>query len=117
MGDYLVSTERLGWPRRRWWDRPWALPLRVLFPWEIQSQRVHEDSPEVPTATCHLQPSGEEPALCGYPWEGLIGPGDGQWTDLHPEMRCEDCAAASGLATEDPTGRTYRYRLSEPPDA
>jgi hypothetical protein len=61
--SWLVATERLGWPRHRWWQ---------VWPWEVQHRQQYDIEPERPTATCHLQPSDRERALCGYEWEGLI---------------------------------------------
>jgi hypothetical protein len=110
VGEYVIGTERLGWPKQRWW----TVPFKLLLPVEYQGKLQYEDSPNEPTATCHLQPSPEEPALCGHPWEMLaVLPGRSSWTDLHPEMRCEDCEAAAGIETEDPTGRTYRYSYDD----
>lgn len=100
-----VATERLGWPDRRGWR---ALG-HVLV--EVQRRRVYDIDPDVPTATCHLQESDEVPALCGYEWEGLVPvPGDPAWTDLHPDLRCDECSAMAGVDEEDPPGRTYRFR-------
>ena len=105
---YVVGTERLGWPAHRWWKAP-----ARLFLVEFQGRLRYEDAPQEPSATCHLQPSGEVPALCGFPREGLTAvPGEPAWTDLHPEMRCSDCATVAGIATENPHGRRYRHRWS-----
>src|SRR4051794_4578121 len=94
----FVSAERLGWPpRRRWWLR-WV-------PWETQTRMVYEDRAEEPSATCHLQRDDRENALCGYEWEGLVMvPGHPQWTDLHPEMRCDECSKAAAFDIEHPAG-------------
>jgi hypothetical protein len=109
LNNYVVATERRGWPKRREWAAPFVLLLG-----EWQGKLRYEDSPDEPTATCHLQTSPEEAALCDHPWEALgVIPGQPSWADLHPEMRCEDCAAAAGVETEDPTGRVYRYRWSD----
>jgi hypothetical protein len=82
----LVATERLGWRGRR----------------------------DEPSATCHLQPAEDQPALCGYPWESLTAiPGHPGWTELHPELRCDGCSKAVGVLGEDPTGRTYRYSWAD----
>jgi hypothetical protein len=90
----IVSTERLGWPK-------------------IFGARQHADEP---SATCHLQPESYREALCGYPWESLVAvPGDPAWSDLHPDLRCDDCASAAGLADEDPTGKVYRYSWADRP--
>lgn len=102
---YLVSTERLGWPpkrlRRAWW------------PIETQKQRRYDDEPDRPTATCHLQEESEQPALCGYPWELLVTvPSQPSWTQLHPDLRCDECASASGGVT-DPGG-PYVYDYERP---
>jgi hypothetical protein len=83
------------------------------MPWETQKQMVYGDRPYEPSATCHLQRNERENALCEYPWEGLTPiPGSPDWTDLHPEMRCDECSLAAGISTEDPAGRHYRYRWS-----
>lgn len=101
---FTVSTERIGWPRRRWWH-----PFTAVLG-EYQGRLRYELCPDMPTATCHLQPSEHEPALCGHPWELLVPiPGDPDWTELHPEMRCEDCLEAAGLEREDASNRSYRY--------
>jgi hypothetical protein len=97
---WLVATERLGWPRHRWWQ---------IWPWEVQTRRQYEIEPERPTATCHLQTSDREPALCGYEWEGLIAiPTQPDWYDLHPDMRCDECSASAGLPTEATAG-PYKF--------
>ncbi len=101
--DLFVSTERLGWPPR---PQGW----RRFVPWETQDRFVYEDRPEEPTATCHLQRDDREDALCGYEWEGLIAvPGNPEWTDLAPYMRCDQCEAASGIPVVEPSDRTNRY--------
>lgn len=103
----FVATERLGWPPA---PRGW----RRWIPWETQKQMVYDDRPGEPSATCHLQRDEEEVALCGYEWEGLTPvPGSPDWTELHPEMRCDECSAAAGLLEEDPAGRRYRYQWSD----
>jgi len=102
--DLSVVTERLGWPPRK------KLWRRVLL-WEAQERLVYDDQSEVPTATCHLQRQAGEDALCGHPWQLLIGvPDEPAWTDLHPDLRCIDCSEEAGLVDEDPTGRQYRHR-------
>ncbi len=59
---------------------------------EFQGRMQYEVEPQMPTATSHLQPSEEEPALGNYAWEGLVRiPGDPAWTDLHPDLRCDVC--------------------------
>jgi hypothetical protein len=101
--QYIVSTERLGWP-------PPRRGLARLLPWEHQSRRVYEDQPTRPTATCHLQVHAESPALCDYVWELLVPiPGDPPWESLHPDLRCTICEEEAGLAPEDPAGRSYRF--------
>lgn len=98
--SWLVTTERLGWPRHRWWQ---------VWPWEIQHRQQYDIEPERPTATCHLQPSDREKALCGYEWNGLIAiPTQPDWYDLHPDMRCDECSAAAWLISEAHTG-PYKF--------
>lgn len=104
MDEYIVAAERLGWPR----ERRWRFPLRLL---EVQTQMAYEDSPDEPTATCHLQRSDEESALCGFQWEGLVAvPQQPAWESLHPMMRCDSCEAAAGIEREDPADRDYKFR-------
>jgi len=68
---------RSGWDgrarRRDWLERSGIAQKRGRYP----------NSPNAPTATCHLQPADNENALCGYQWEGLIAaPGQPEWSDL-----------------------------------
>lgn len=95
--EHFVSTERLGFPH--------GIVARMLG----VSRRVDD---ERPTATCHLQLTEEENALCGYEWEGLTRvPGAPCWTDLHPDLRCDACSAVLGIQDEDPNGRSYLFSL------
>jgi hypothetical protein len=108
VATYVVSTERLGWPGKEsgWLERSGFTQKRLTYPTE----------PDQPTATCHLQRGEEEPALCGHPWELLIDmPGTVHWQDLHPDLRCDRCEQAAGLAREAPEGHTYRFILPETP--
>ena len=82
--DLIVGTERLGLPSNPNW--------RERHGWTLRLQNDVE--PDVPTATCHLQSSAEEPALCGYQWEGLVSvPGSPDWADIEPIWRCSRCDA------------------------
>ncbi len=100
----IVSTERLGWP-----GRESGLLERLGI---SQKRLVYPHDAATPTATCHLQRSPDENALCGYPWECLgVIPGEPGWTDLHPDLRCDECEDQAGVAREDPTDRTYRFTL------
>lgn len=104
MDEYIVATERLGGPN----ERRWRLPFRFV---EIRTQMVYEDSPDEPTATCHLQRSEGESALCGFQWEGRVAvPQQPAWRSLHPIMRCDSCEAAAGIEREDPTDHEYAFR-------
>lgn len=86
----LISTERLGYPKR-------GLGL-------FQSRSVYPDQADTPTATCHLQPGAEEAAICGHAWEPLIDvPGRTAWRDIPSELRCKACTAA--LETREPGTR------------
>lgn len=88
--------------RRRWWH---------LLPWETQRRLVYDDRPDEPRATCHLQVTEEQDALCGFQWDGLvIVPGDPGWTDLHPSLGCDGCSRAAGVTDEDPAGRSFRHQ-------
>jgi len=83
----LVSTERLGWPGNEsgFMERWGVLQKRASYP-----QR-----PDEPTATCHLQPSDTQDALCGYEWEGLVRvPGAVTMADVPEWTRCDECIAA-----------------------
>jgi hypothetical protein len=80
----IVSTERLGHPGN---DASW-LERRGI----VQKQLVYPDDAASPTATCHLQPSTNEPALCGYPWEALVPvPGAPAFDSLPEGLRCVEC--------------------------
>lgn len=124
---WFVSTERLGWPTERWWRH-----LTAWVPGEFQGRLQYEVERERPTAECHLQAQDEEPAACGYPWEGLVRvPGDPAWRELHPDLRCEDCETAAGIENESrlehtslypspadtPTGRSGKSRRERPRSA
>lgn len=88
--SYLVATERLGWPPRRWWHA-----LTVFFG-EMQTRLRYNIEPETPTATCHLQVRDNHSALCGYPWEHLVlVPGQPPWDELPQWIRCDECEDAS----------------------
>jgi hypothetical protein len=99
----IVSTERLGWPR--------GLGI-------IQPKLRYPDRPEQPSATCHLQPETEAPALCGHPWEALIMiPGDVERLELHPDMRCDGpggCEERAGINPSDDPGCPYRFARTQP---
>lgn len=85
---YLVATERLGWPRTRWWHAP------MMFFGEVQTRLRYEAEPEEPTATCHLQACDDDDALCGYPSELLIRvPRQPPWGELPQWLRCDECEA------------------------
>lgn len=80
------------------------------MPWEAQDRLVYPDRPHEPTATCHLQTAEDENALSGFQWEGLVlVPGKPDWTDLHPDLRCDGCSRAAGFTDENPEGRSYRH--------
>ncbi len=91
-----------------------------MLPWESQTRMVYEINSAEPTATCHLQPSPECEALCGFPWENLIEIPDGRtWRALDDWLRCDLCedacadralqryrrAAATVYDGEEPVGR------------
>ena len=81
---FLVGTERLGLPSKPNW--------RERHGWTLRLQNDVE--PQTPTATCHLLAAAEEPALCGYQWEGLVTvPGSPAWTDIDAGWRCSECDA------------------------
>jgi hypothetical protein len=83
---YIVGAERLGLP---------AKP--GFFEWLGISQRQlrYEVNPDEPTATCHVQPGDDLPALCEFPWECLVPvPGGPAWWDIDPVWRCEECTDA-----------------------
>ena len=80
----IVATERLGWPGKE--------SSRLERAGILQKRLVYPRNSGAPTATCHLQPSAEEPALCGFPWEGLVAvPGGQEFEDIDEWMRCDDC--------------------------
>jgi hypothetical protein len=85
-GRLIVSTERLGRPGKEfgWFERRGY----------VQKQLTYQNEPDEPTATCHLQPADDEPALCGYQWEGLVRvPGAISFDDVPEAMRCSRCLA------------------------
>jgi hypothetical protein len=87
--SYFVATERLGWPRRRWWHIT-GVPLG-----EVQTRLQYDIEPTTPTATCHVQSTEQSDAPCGYPWEALIAvPGQPAWRQLPHWLRCDGCEAA-----------------------
>ena len=87
---YVVATERLGWPRTRWWH-----VVIELFG-EAQGRLQYEIEPDTPTATCHLQPRADRDAVCGYPGELLVAvPGQPQWSQLPEWIRCDECEAGA----------------------
>jgi hypothetical protein len=86
----LVSTERLGWPG----DESGLMERWGL----LQKRASYPRCPDEPTATCHLQLSDTQDALCGYAWEGLVAvPGAVTMADVPEWTRCDECVAA--LAT------------------
>jgi hypothetical protein len=85
----IVSTERLGRPGEEsgWLERHDIAQRRLTYP----------NAADVPTATCHLQPAEDVPAICGYQWEGLVRvPGATSLDDVAAELRCPRCVARSG---------------------
>lgn len=68
MTEYIVATERLGWPHRRRWS------LFNLI--DVQRQLVYEDEPSRPTATCHLQ-TADDAAASGHECDEEPAPDDG----------------------------------------
>ncbi len=104
--EYVVATERLGWPETRWWN---SVVLSL-----VQSRLRYEIEPDRPTATCHLQVAVDHPAVCGFEWECLIEvPRRPAWTDLHPDLRCDQCSAAAGFTEEPPMG-PYLFDYERP---
>jgi len=99
---YVVSTERLGWPQRSTWT----------------GFRRRRDPPlhgDVPTATCHVQPGFEEPALCGYRWEALrLVPLAPKWDEVIPELRCEECTALVDDPDRNSAPASYVGELDRP---
>jgi hypothetical protein len=86
MGDvsYVVGTERLGGPGAESgrWERAGIFQGKLQYPTDL----------DMPTATCHVQPSREEKALCGLPWEALIEvPGQPSFEDIEISLRCDRC--------------------------
>ena len=84
MLDMIVATERLG--------RPDPRASRGDRGGLVQRQLVYPVDSETPTATCHVQPSAREPALCGYQWEGLVAvPGSPSFDEIDDALRCDRC--------------------------
>ena len=80
----IVSTERLVWPG--------AESTRLERAGIAQHPLIYPDRPDEPSATCHVQPSVEEAALCGYPWEMLIAiPGSPRFDELDDRLQCSNC--------------------------
>lgn len=91
----IVSTERLGMPgpSAAWLERKGIL----------KKSPTYDVGASEPTATCHLQASASQPALCGYQWEGLVEvPGNPAWADIDPIWRCSECSAEMQQAGEPP---------------
>jgi len=75
----LVATERLGRPKRSGGN-------------VVQTKLEYPTDSDTPTATCHVLPSAEEAALCGYPWEALVEvPGCPEFLALSADLRCAKC--------------------------
>jgi len=92
--DLIVGAERLGYPPPRTDWRRW-------LPWETQTQLVYDDRPTEPTATCHLQVAEDQPALCGYQWEGLVTvPNSPAWADIDESWRCRVCSRLADRQAE-----------------
>ena len=84
----IVSTERLG--------SPGSESGRLERIGLVQKHLTYPNEPETPTATCHVQPASESPALCGYQWEGLVAvPGIAQFDQIDPSIRCPKCERLS----------------------
>jgi hypothetical protein len=65
----------------------------------VQTRSVYPIDSDTPTALCHLLPASELPALCGYPWEGLIEvPNATAFEDVPEDLRCRECLRASAVA-------------------
>lgn len=82
--DYVVSTERLGWPgdESSRFERSGLVQCRLVYP--TQS--------DLPTASCHVQQGVKQKALCGHPSETLIEvPGHPTFDQVDPELRCGKC--------------------------
>lgn len=89
----IVSTERLGIPGE---DSSWLERRGVE-----QKKLVYQDQGDQPSATCHLQASNTENALCGYQWEGLVAvPGAASLSDLPISLRCPKCLTAASGGTD-----------------
>ena len=105
----IVSTERLGMPgaSASWLERKGIL----------QKSLTYEIDASEPTATCHLQASASQPALCGYQWEGLVEvPGNAAWTDIDAIWRCTECSAAVQQVDEPPSDSPGRGPTAGPTD-
>jgi hypothetical protein len=77
----IVSTERLGRPGSESgrWERKGLFQNRLIYPTDSN----------VPTATCHVQPDAQSPALCGFNWESLVAVPDVLTFDqIEPALRC-----------------------------
>ena len=82
--DFIVSTERLGVPGEE--------SSRLERQGYVQKSLEYSNQPDEPTATCHLQPSHGQNALCGYQWEGLVVvPGATSFDDIPDALRCTKC--------------------------
>lgn len=82
----IVSTERLGMPGDE--------SGRVERSGVVQRRLVYPTDSDRPTATCHLQPTEHDRALCGYQWEGLVPvPGAASFDDVPEDLRCSRCLA------------------------
>lgn len=104
--DLVVATERLGWPP--------TLTRRLAARLRREDPPPTADADRA-TATCHLQPAEDAPALCGMPWETVLTiPGSPRWTDVHPELRCRECDEAAGDRVERREPTTYLHALSLP---
>ena len=89
--------------------------LGASCPGKRRPRQQYDCEPERPTATCHLQTTSDSPALCGFPWEALIDiPSAPEWTELHPDLRCDACEEEAGWQREDPAGHNYRFTYDLP---